>query len=91
MKSNDCDRQLCWHRRQVQWARDCHAGSHSSHLLPLPKHAHLPSPLPFPDGCGTTVHFRWPGGGFQLLGMCVLPVPCAAHALNMPHARQALQ
>ena len=25
--------------------------------------------MPFPDGYGATVHFFWPGKGFQLLGM----------------------
>ena len=25
--------------------------------------------VPFPDGYGATVHFFWPGKGFQLLGM----------------------
>ncbi|KZV62148.1 DUF775-domain-containing protein [Peniophora sp. CONT] len=25
--------------------------------------------VPFPDGYGATVHFHWPGKGFQLLGM----------------------
>jgi hypothetical protein len=32
-------------------------------------------PVPFPDGYGATVHFFWPGKGFQLLGMCVLRIP----------------
>ena len=27
--------------------------------------------MPFPDGYGATVHFFWPGKGFQLLGMSV--------------------
>lgn len=27
--------------------------------------------VPFPDGYGATVHFFWPGKGFQLLGMSV--------------------
>lgn len=27
--------------------------------------------VPFPDGYGATVHFHWPGKGFQLLGACV--------------------
>ena len=25
--------------------------------------------VPFPEGYGATVHFHWPGKGFQLLGM----------------------
>src|SRR5262245_56946404 len=29
---------------------------------------HVP-PVPFPEGYGATVHFHWPGKGFQLLGM----------------------
>lgn len=41
--------------------------------------------VPFPDGYGATVHFHWPGKGFQLLGMYVpplprLPLPCPATA-----------
>lgn len=28
--------------------------------------------VPFPDGYGATVHFFWPGKGFQLLGMYVI-------------------
>jgi hypothetical protein len=28
--------------------------------------------VPFPDGYGASVHFFWPGKGFQLLGMLVL-------------------
>lgn len=28
-------------------------------------------PVPFPEGYGATVHFHWPGKGFQLLGMYV--------------------
>jgi hypothetical protein len=27
--------------------------------------------VPFPEGYGATVHFFWPGKGFQLLGMLV--------------------
>ena len=27
--------------------------------------------VPFPEGYGASVHFFWPGKGFQLLGMCV--------------------
>ena len=31
--------------------------------------------VPFPEGYGATVHFYWPGKGFQLLGMSVgLPI-----------------
>lgn len=32
----------------------------------------LSAQVPFPEGYGATVHFFWPGKGFQLLGMCVL-------------------
>lgn len=28
--------------------------------------------VPFPEGYGATVHFYWPGRGFQLLGMLVV-------------------
>ncbi|KAI0301276.1 DUF775-domain-containing protein [Russula brevipes] len=31
--------------------------------------------VPFPDGYGATVHFFWPGRGFQLLGMCAFVPP----------------
>ena len=30
--------------------------------------------VPFPDGYGATVHFHWPGKGFQLLGMYVISI-----------------
>jgi hypothetical protein len=32
--------------------------------------------VPFPDGYGATVHFHWPGKGFQLLGMYVTSTTC---------------
>jgi len=35
-------------------------------------HIHIVSSIvPFPDGYAATVHFFWPGKGFQLLGMQV--------------------
>jgi hypothetical protein len=34
-------------------------------ILPVPK------TVPFPPGYAATVHFYWPGKGFQLLGMYV--------------------
>ncbi|KAH9996330.1 hypothetical protein BJV77DRAFT_988688 [Russula vinacea] len=33
--------------------------------------------VPFPDGYGATVHFFWPGKGFQLLGMLSNEKPSA--------------
>jgi len=38
--------------------------------------------LPFPDGYGATVHFHWPGKGFQLLGMLSNEKPSAIFRLR---------
>ncbi|KAF9269504.1 DUF775-domain-containing protein [Marasmius fiardii PR-910] len=37
---------------------------------------------PFPDGYGATVHFHWPGRGFQLLGMLSNDKPSAIFRLR---------
>ncbi|KAL0071193.1 hypothetical protein AAF712_001758 [Marasmius tenuissimus] len=37
---------------------------------------------PFPDGYGATVHFHWPGKGFQLLGMLSNEKPSAIFRLR---------
>ncbi|KZT64825.1 DUF775-domain-containing protein [Daedalea quercina L-15889] len=42
--------------------------------------------VPFPDGYGATVHFYWPGKGFQLLGMYV-PFSPPSHALSSVSSR----
>ncbi|KAH9950823.1 hypothetical protein B0H21DRAFT_721904 [Amylocystis lapponica] len=118
MKSND--RQLCWHRRQVQRARDCHAGSHVAEVLgpltphlsslplarappdcPLAYRVHRPRPntARTPPSAlsrtGAAVHFRWPGGGFQLLGMLSNDKPSAivpaGHILRAPVAPRGVR
>lgn len=38
--------------------------------------------VPFPDGYGATVHFFWPGKGFQLLGMLSNNKPSAIFRLR---------
>ncbi|KAH9941553.1 DUF775-domain-containing protein [Amylocystis lapponica] len=38
--------------------------------------------VPFPDGYGATVHFHWPGRGFQLLGMLSNDKPSAIFRLR---------
>ncbi|KAJ7628734.1 hypothetical protein FB45DRAFT_919127 [Roridomyces roridus] len=38
--------------------------------------------VPFPDGYGCTVHFYWPGKGFQLLGMLSNDKPSAIFRLR---------
>ncbi|KAJ6562483.1 hypothetical protein B0H19DRAFT_98434 [Mycena capillaripes] len=38
--------------------------------------------VPFPDGYGCTVHFHWPGKGFQLLGMLSNEKPSAIFRLR---------
>ncbi|KAJ7173057.1 hypothetical protein C8R43DRAFT_679815 [Mycena crocata] len=38
--------------------------------------------VPFPDGYGCTVHFYWPGKGFQLLGMLSNEKPSAIFRLR---------
>jgi len=38
--------------------------------------------VPFPDGYGATVHFFWPGKGFQLLGMLSNDKPSAIFRLR---------
>ncbi|KAI0711094.1 DUF775-domain-containing protein [Fomitopsis betulina] len=38
--------------------------------------------VPFPDGYGATVHFHWPGKGFQLLGMLSNEKPSAIFRLR---------
>ncbi|KAF9442143.1 DUF775-domain-containing protein [Macrolepiota fuliginosa MF-IS2] len=38
--------------------------------------------IPFPDGYGATVHFFWPGKGFQLLGMLSNEKPSAIFRLR---------
>ncbi|KAI0923026.1 hypothetical protein AcW1_002485 [Taiwanofungus camphoratus] len=38
--------------------------------------------VPFPDGFGATVHFHWPGKGFQLLGMLSNEKPSAIFRLR---------
>ncbi|XP_006455332.1 hypothetical protein AGABI2DRAFT_209781 [Agaricus bisporus var. bisporus H97] len=38
--------------------------------------------VPFPDGYGATVHFFWPGKGFQLLGMLSNEKPSAIFRLR---------
>jgi len=38
--------------------------------------------VPFPDGYGATVHFFWPGKGFQLLGMLSNDKPSAIFRLK---------
>ncbi|KAK7062807.1 hypothetical protein VNI00_000300 [Paramarasmius palmivorus] len=38
--------------------------------------------IPFPDGYGATVHFHWPGKGFQLLGMLSNEKPSAIFRLR---------
>jgi len=38
--------------------------------------------VPFPEGYGATVHFHWPGKGFQLLGMLSNEKPSAIFRLR---------
>ncbi|KAL0581687.1 hypothetical protein V5O48_000393 [Marasmius crinis-equi] len=38
--------------------------------------------VPFPEGYGATVHFNWPGKGFQLLGMLSNEKPSAIFRLR---------
>ncbi|KAL6306867.1 DUF775-domain-containing protein [Sparassis latifolia] len=38
--------------------------------------------VPFPEGYGATVHFHWPGRGFQLLGMLSNDKPSAIFRLR---------
>jgi len=38
--------------------------------------------IPFPDGYGASVHFYWPGKGFQLLGMLSNEKPSAIFRLR---------
>ncbi|KAJ8520515.1 hypothetical protein ONZ45_g2658 [Pleurotus djamor] len=38
--------------------------------------------VPFPDGYGASVHFHWPGKGFQLLGMLTNEKPSAIFRLR---------
>jgi len=38
--------------------------------------------IPFPEGYGATVHFHWPGKGFQLLGMLSNEKPSAIFRLR---------
>jgi len=38
--------------------------------------------VPFPEGYGATVHFHWPGKGFQLLGMLSNDKPSAIFRLR---------
>ncbi|KAF7975928.1 hypothetical protein HWV62_45498 [Athelia sp. TMB] len=38
--------------------------------------------VPFPEGFGATVHFHWPGKGFQLLGMLSNEKPSAIFRLR---------
>ncbi|KAI0795587.1 hypothetical protein C8Q75DRAFT_803454 [Abortiporus biennis] len=42
----------------------------------------LLGPVPFPEGYGATVHFFWPGKGFQLLGMLSNDKPSAIFRLR---------
>ncbi|KAI9513481.1 DUF775-domain-containing protein [Russula earlei] len=44
---------------------------------------------PFPDGYGATVHFFWPGKGFQLLGMLSNEKPSAIFRLRGNYVSQS--
>ncbi|KAI0365020.1 DUF775-domain-containing protein [Pilatotrama ljubarskyi] len=44
--------------------------------------------VPFPDGYGATVHFYWPGKGFQLLGMLSNEKPSAIFRLRGTYSAQ---
>ncbi|KAI0640426.1 DUF775-domain-containing protein [Trametes meyenii] len=44
--------------------------------------------VPFPDGYGATVHFYWPGKGFQLLGMLSNEKPSAIFRLRGNYSAQ---
>ncbi|KAJ7768670.1 hypothetical protein DFH07DRAFT_807561 [Mycena maculata] len=44
--------------------------------------------VPFPDGYGCTVHFFWPGKGFQLLGMLSNDKPSAIFRLRGTYTAQ---
>ncbi|KAI0752888.1 DUF775-domain-containing protein [Daedaleopsis nitida] len=44
--------------------------------------------VPFPDGFGATVHFYWPGKGFQLLGMLSNEKPSAIFRLRGTYSAQ---
>ncbi|TBU41389.1 DUF775-domain-containing protein [Dichomitus squalens] len=45
--------------------------------------------VPFPDGYGATVHFFWPGKGFQLLGMLSNEKPSAIFRLRGTYSAQS--
>ncbi|KAI0080465.1 DUF775-domain-containing protein [Panus rudis PR-1116 ss-1] len=45
--------------------------------------------VPFPDGFGATVHFFWPGKGFQLLGMLSNEKPSAIFRLRGTYSDQS--
>ncbi|KAG8932498.1 hypothetical protein FRC02_001021 [Tulasnella sp. 418] len=45
--------------------------------------------VPFPPGYGATVHFEWPGRGFQLLGMLSNDKPSAIFRLRNNNAPQS--
>ncbi|PIL29323.1 hypothetical protein GSI_09374 [Ganoderma sinense ZZ0214-1] len=45
--------------------------------------------VPFPDGYGATVHFFWPGKGFQLLGMLSNEKPSAIFRLRGTYTAQS--
>ncbi|TFY81119.1 hypothetical protein EWM64_g2895 [Hericium alpestre] len=45
--------------------------------------------IPFPDGYGATVHFFWPGKGFQLLGMLSNEKPSAIFRLRGTFTQQS--
>lgn len=44
---------------------------------------HVENLVPFPEGYGATVHFYWPGKGFQLLGMLVFFLAIFQLLLNL--------
>jgi len=45
--------------------------------------------IPFPEGYGATVHFYWPGKGFQLLGMLSNDKPSAIFRLRGTFSAQS--
>ncbi|KAI0689768.1 DUF775-domain-containing protein [Cerioporus squamosus] len=45
--------------------------------------------VPFPEGFGATVHFFWPGKGFQLLGMLSNEKPSAIFRLRGTYSAQS--
>ncbi|KAI0800074.1 DUF775-domain-containing protein [Fomes fomentarius] len=45
--------------------------------------------VPFPEGYGATVHFFWPGKGFQLLGMLSNEKPSAIFRLRGTYSAQS--